>query len=164
MRSSVKLILAFALAALLVVSRMAWPGTAGAVSCGPCPATATDDINLRAGPSLTDAVLRVIPAGAELEWDPFRDQLNGFVPVAYDGTDGWAHRDYLLLWPGFATTTVWLNLRAGPGLDADVVAVMPPATEVMVLGGPENGFFAVRYEQTGGWAAADYLELTGQSA
>lgn len=159
MRHPVRLILTALLGSLLALPLLG-PAPAAALSCGPCPATATADLNLRAGPSLSAEVLRVIPAGAGLERDNFTDPVDGFVPVTYDGTEGWAFGAYLLLFPSFATTTADLNLREDPSLGAEVLAVMPSGTQVEVLGGPENGFFSVRYEQrTTGWASANYLDL-----
>jgi uncharacterized protein YraI len=156
-------VLALALAALLAAPA-AWPRSAAAVSCGPCPATTTADLNLRAGPSTAHQVLRVIPAGAQVEWDPFQAQTNGFVAVAYAGTAGWSHRDFLLLFPAFATTTTSLNLRDGPSLGARVLEVLPPGAAVQVLGGPENGFYSVRYqERVAGWCHGDYLAFSGGS-
>jgi uncharacterized protein YraI len=158
MRNRVPTVVAVVLGTLLVAA-IARPAPVGAVSCGPCPATATADLNLRAGPSLSAAVLRVIPAGAAVSWDPFQAGSGGYVAVTYDGTAGWAHGDYLLRFPTSATVTASLNLRDGPSLGAAVLAVMPPGTQVQVLGGPENGFFSVRYGQTAGFAFADYLDL-----
>jgi uncharacterized protein YraI len=138
------------------------PQPAAALSCGPCPATATDDLNLRDGPSLTDDILRVIPAGAELEWDSSQDRRNGFVAVSYDGTDGWAYAAYLYLFPAPATATDRLNLREDPSLSADVIEVMPAGSNLQVLSGPTNGFFSVRFEQQqAGWAHGDYLDFGG---
>jgi uncharacterized protein YraI len=158
--------LAIATLALLGVTMagLAAPHSASALSCGPCPATATDDLNLREGPSLDDDVLRVIPAGAELEWDNFQEKTNGFVAVSYDGTDGWAHADYLILYPTFATTTDFLNLRDDASLSADVLTVMPPDANVTVLSGPTNGFYSVQFDQRiTGWAHGDYLDFDGGS-
>ena len=144
---------------MLLAVAGARPTPVAAVSCGPCPATATADLNLRAGPSLSATVLRVIPPGAALSWDPFQTGSGGFVAVSYDSTAGWAHGDYLLLFPTWATVTASLNLRTGPGLGATVLDVMPPGAQVQVLGGPDNGFFSVRYDQTAGFAFADYLDV-----
>jgi uncharacterized protein YraI len=160
MRRRNRFLFVVALTASLALPLAFEPSSVAALSCGPCPATTTADLNLRAGPSLADAVLRVIPAGAGLEWDNFRDQVNGFVPVAYDGTSGWAHRDYLILYPAAATTTASLNLRSAPSLGAPVLEVMPPGAPVMVLGGPDNGYYSVRYqERVSGWAAGAYLDF-----
>jgi uncharacterized protein YraI len=146
----------------IVSSGLVAPQPAAALSCGPCPATTTDRLNLREGPSLSDDVILVMPAGAELEYDPFEGETNGFVAVNYDGTEGWAHTDYLYLFPMSATTTARLNIREDPSLSADVVEVMPAGASVTLLSGPENGFFAVQYQQqVTGWAHSDYLELGG---
>ncbi|MGH2534530.1 MAG: SH3 domain-containing protein [Thermomicrobiales bacterium] len=141
------------------------PESAAALSCGPCPASATADVNLRAEPSVSAAILDVIPAGAALEWDPLQDKVDGFVAVSYNGSDGWADGDYLLLFPLGATTTAALNVHAEPSLDAEIRGVIPVGTQVMVISGPENGFFSVRFEQEQifGWASGDYLTLGGRT-
>jgi uncharacterized protein YgiM (DUF1202 family) len=149
----------FVLGVVLVGAATSRP--ASALSCGPCPATATDYLNLREGPSLDDDVLLVIPAWAELEWDPAETRQNGFVAVNYDGTDGWAYAAYLILFPMTATTTDWLNLRDDPSLSAEVITVMPMGADVQVLSGPDNGFFSVRYGEQAGWAYGDYLDFGG---
>jgi N-acetylmuramoyl-L-alanine amidase len=155
-----------AIAALMLLSvtlaGFTAPRQTAALSCGPCPATATDDLNLRAGPGLDEDVLQVIPAGAELEWDQFQGRTNGFVAVNYDGTDGWAYAAYLILFPTFATTADRLNLRDDPSLSADVLTVMPSGAQVTVLSGPTNGFFSVQFDQRLiGWAHGDYLAFGG---
>ena len=66
-------------------------GTSGGTTTG--ARTATDDLNLRAGPGTGEAVLLVIPAGASVtvtgaaagEW----------LPVRYAGVAGWAFAAYL---------------------------------------------------------------------
>lgn len=164
MRAKGSLTLAFVLAAILVVPGLGRPLPVAALSCGPCPATTTADLNLRAGPSLADAVRRVIPAGAELAWDPFQGAVNGFYAVSYDGTNGWAFGAYLLRFPAGATTTAALNLRAGPSLGAAIRDVMPAGARVLVLGRQENGFWPVNDEGRGsGYAAAAYLVLDAQT-
>jgi uncharacterized protein YraI len=163
MRHQSRLILAVALVALLALPAAVRPANVGALSCGPCPAATTDALNLRAEPSLSAEILLVMPAGAALEWDPTQDEIAGYVAVSYEGVNGWAHRDYLLLFPVFATTTANLNLRDGSSLDADVLLVMPEGATVMVLWGPQNGFFSVRYDdRVTGWAFGDYLDLNEQ--
>lgn len=54
----------------------------------------TGDLNLRKGPSTSDAVLRVMPKGSLvqlLEVTP----MNAFLHVDHQGLTGWAHQDYL---------------------------------------------------------------------
>lgn len=153
-----RLIVVALFALLFAGSAVLRPAPAGAVSCGPCPATVTEDLNLRAEPSTSADILLVMPAGAEVEWDPFED-VGGFVAVSYDGESGWAARDYLLLFPGTATTTVDLNLREDDSFDAEVLLVIPAGAQVTTLSGPTNGFYSVRYDETAGYAHGDYLTL-----
>lgn len=56
-------------------------------------ATTTDALNLRAGPSTSESILEVMPAGAVVGIRG--DKQNGFYPVRYGGIDGWAFGDYL---------------------------------------------------------------------
>lgn len=54
---------------------------------------ATADLNLRVGPSVEDAIVTVIPAGAPLE--STGEWLNGFTGVVYAGQYGWVDSGYL---------------------------------------------------------------------
>lgn len=56
-------------------------------------ATTTADLNLRAEPSLSAAVLVVIPAETQVSLLP--DFVNGFRAVQYGGATGWCAVDYL---------------------------------------------------------------------
>jgi uncharacterized protein YraI len=53
----------------------------------------TESLNLRSGPSTADSVVRVLPAGARVTATGSAD--NGFIPVRYDGSSGWAFAQYL---------------------------------------------------------------------
>lgn len=131
-------------------------------------ATTTSDLNLRAGPSVTDAILAVMPPGAPVTL--LGESANGFERVTYNGTSGWAFGAYLSSGAPLApvpspaptvgtatTTTTDLNLRDGPGTDFAVLAVMPTGATVTLTGSSENGFLSVQYGGTVGWAAVDYL-------
>ena len=54
---------------------------------------AVDHLNLRAGPSTDDAILATMSAGERVHVRG--GNQNGFVPVTYAGTDGWAFEEYL---------------------------------------------------------------------
>ena len=59
-----------------------------------------------------------------------------------------------------ATTTVDLNLRAGPGTDYEVLVVMPAGSRVSaLLEESQNGYVQVLYGERAGWAAAAYLAV-----
>lgn len=53
----------------------------------------TDAVNLRAGPSGSDGVLRELPAGTDLARTG--PPVDGFVPVAFDGLVGWVAAAYV---------------------------------------------------------------------
>lgn len=135
-------------------------------------ATTTADLNLRAAPSLGAPVLLVIPDGGSVE--VLGDADDGFVPVSYGGTRGYAHGDFLstgggnaapppVAGPsaGSARTTADLNLRAGPDLGATVLTVIPSGGAVTVLGDNQNGYSRVSYGGTTGWTHASYLTSGG---
>src|SRR3712207_5829879 len=65
-RSTLSYRRAIAVVALLgvMVAGLSAPQPASALSCGPCPATTTDRLNLREAPSLSADVRLVMPAGA----------------------------------------------------------------------------------------------------
>jgi len=121
------------------------------------------DLNLRSGPGLSFDVLTVIPAGAAVT--PLGGNEGGFVQVRYAGQEGWASADYLSgaaagTLPGQtggAVTTSDLNLRAGPSIADAVLLVMPPGASLTLTGEMSNGFAAVIYAGTSGWASVDYL-------
>ena len=119
-----------ALAALLAVP--------AARSCGPCPAVATDQVNLRAGPSLDAAILGVIPAGAEFQWSVEPAPVDGYVPVLYREIASWAHDGYLFLYPASATTLTAVNPRNEPGYGAPVGGILPHGASLTHLGGPRR--------------------------
>ena len=98
-----------------------------------------------------------MPPMAEIEWDPFTDAQNGFVAVTYAGAEGWAARQYLWLWPSSGKVNDDLNLRSEPGLGSEVIDVIPAGTEIQILGGPQNNYLAVRYDQVPGWVSLDYV-------
>ena len=162
-------VLALALAALFALPPMLQPAPAAALSCGPCPAVAAEQVNLRDAPSLDSTILRLIPAGAELEWQTDVTPVAGYVSVVYEGIAGWAHDDYLLLYPASATTLAAVNQREAPGLAAPVVGVLPAGASLVLLTGPRHAdgyaWYQVYYQDasgsatSAGWVAGDFLDL-----
>jgi len=124
-------------------------------------ATVTSDLNLRAGPSTSDDVLAVMPAGAVVSLTG--DSADGFLSVDYSGTAGWAFADYLDTDGSGASAsetlyvTEDLNLRASPSTSAEVLLVMPAGAAVDVTGSEDNGFTPVSYSGQDGWAYSAYL-------
>ncbi|HEY8446064.1 MAG TPA: SH3 domain-containing protein [Thermomicrobiales bacterium] len=144
-----------------------YPGTPGGWASGDYlrpdggsgpAAIVSEALNLRTGPSTADSIITVMPAGSLVTLTG--DGRNGFLSVNYRGRSGWAYEQYLETGStahGTARTTDWLNLRASPSLDAEILTVMPPRAQVELTGSERNGFLRVRYEGRTGWAYGEYL-------
>ncbi len=120
-------------------------------------ATVTSELNLRSGPSTTDPVLGVMPAGATVMLTG--EEENGFRGVRYGDLEGWAFNDWLTVEGGTtAVTTDAVNLRAGPSLGDAVLAELSAGTQVSLTGKAMNGFQSVHAGTTDGWLFAAYLD------
>jgi uncharacterized protein YraI len=148
-------------------------------------AMASSVVNLRAGPSPADAVLRVIPPGGAVTITGPLDA--GWAPVWYNGTWGFVSAEFLS-WTGAAPVTLAqeaapvtepltaapdtasgalaatalsdVNLRAGPDTTSSILTTIPAGAALTPLAGPEQGFFQVEYAGQTGWAAAEYLDVS----
>ncbi len=135
-------------------------------------------LNLRSSPSTSSGVILVMPNNAQV--GVLGAAQNGFTPVRYNGSDGWAYSQFLSSTnPGSGATATatsgtvisnaWvvggaLNLRSGPGTSSSVLLVMPNGAQVGVTGNAQNGFLPVRYNGTNGWASSQYLTSTQPGA
>ncbi|MCO5216808.1 MAG: NlpC/P60 family protein [Thermomicrobiales bacterium] len=135
-----------------------------------------DSVNLRTGPSTSDGIVTVVPAGTSI----YRTGkiTNGFAEVDSDYGAGWIHNDYLS-WnaPSASVTTEqvaatsnttwesdgWLyassnvNLRVGPSTNDGIVTVVPAGTSIYRTGKMSNGFAEVESDYGSGWIHNDYL-------
>ncbi len=141
------------------------------------------DANLRAGSSLDDAVVSVVPLGTFAV--ATGAAANGFVPVSVDGVAGWLSTEVIapaeiaasLTEPAATTETTLtaaagdpsddeprttladVNLRADPNADAEILLVVPAGeTVTLTFDGYENEFAAVSYQGTVGWVLAELLQ------
>jgi uncharacterized protein YraI len=163
----------FGLALFLLLTMLITPlGTLAAST-----ATVSDDVNLRSGPGLGYRILTIMPAGATVSVTGSASE--GWYPVRYADTDGWAYAEYIALGgtaQGNATATGsagtrgtatvvtnLLNLRGGPGMGYGVVAQLPYGTTVQIVGDPQAGDGRTWVEVTAkgsgqGWVAAEFLD------
>lgn len=81
-------------------------------SAAPVGTIATDDLNLRAGPSYDDAIVQVIPAGTPLETTG--EWVEGFAGVIFNGQPGWVDG-------------AWLGTGEAPVAPAQEVALLQEA-------------------------------------
>ncbi|HEV2088306.1 MAG TPA: SH3 domain-containing protein [Cryptosporangiaceae bacterium] len=123
-------------------------------------ATVTERLNLRSGPSLSDSVVTVMPAGATVTLSG--QEIGDYVFLTWGREKGWAHRSWLDIRPPATTadtaiTTDRLNLRASPSLSDRVITIMPAGATVTLTGQSANGYASVTYNGQAGWAFAAYL-------
>ena len=133
----------------------------------------TAALNLRSGPSTDDAVLLVIPSGAQVQGSNRYD--SGYREVTYDGTTGWAYDDYLtplgssnptnppVAFDGTAVVEAATNFRSDASLNAGVIVVLPAGTTVSVSDQVTNGFRYSQYNGTNGWIYDLALSPTEQN-
>lgn len=176
------------LASALIFSQVAAPTPTvaqEAVNVAPAElAYAATDLNLRKGPGPDDVIFATIPYGAELERRE-GGLVNDYVPVRYEGIDGWVFALGLVATPqdlpattpddgtgddAFVAFDGWpervtispLMLRAAPSLEAETLAGMPEGSVVyLTQEGYENGYITVDYGGLQGWAYADFLAEPG---
>lgn len=105
------------------------------------PATATTDLNFRAGPGPQFEVVGVIPGMAQAEVEGCMED-GAWCQVSYDGQMGWAHRSYL---SGSATeatkvtttrTVTYTKEGGNEGAGAAAGAVTGGAVLGALIGGP----------------------------
>ncbi len=164
-------------------------GVVGDLSTAPAGdiAYAADTVNLRLGPSESDEVLRVLPAGGAVTITG--PDSGGWTPVWYNGTWGFISSALLTfdgatsldLFQGAApateplateaavdggtaemqaVTTSDVNFRAAPDMTAAVLGAIPPGVALTPLAGPEQGFYQVEYNGQTGWVAAEFVEVS----
>lgn len=126
----------------------------------------TDEVNFRAGPSTADEIYQEVPEGSIVVITG--RERNDFLPVVYNGQEGWISQAYLDLGnttpddgssggEETAVTTDSVNFRTGPSLSASIISVVSAGKTVTLMGSEENGFHNVTYGGTEGWISGDYL-------
>ncbi|CAN5806978.1 hypothetical protein BH20CHL4_BH20CHL4_07170 [soil metagenome] len=142
-------------------------GTAEPVSAAP-NATTTANLRLRVGPSTGSDTILVMPVGSRVEVTGA--PVEGFYPLAYQDTPGYAHGSYLefdtpVVSPGqVVEIDVALNLRAGPSTSFASLVVMPAGAGAVLTGQVEGVFYELTYTSMLGWAHSDYLTFVSEPA
>lgn len=124
-------------------------------------AITTAALNLRSAPN--GSIVLVMPTGATVTVTG--SPANGFLPVTFNGTAGWASEAYLTRQGDGApptdgtagVVTSDLNLRESSSTSAAVLLVIPAGASIVVTGAARDGFLPVTFNGTAGWASALYI-------
>jgi len=122
----------------------------------------TVDLNLRSGPGTNYSVITVIPAGTVIEG--IGGGQNGFVPVLYNGRQGWVSASYVVRdddhGPGGGTVgyiNTAANFRMDPNYGNNVIRVLPVNTVVTITGERSGDFIRVQTPGDIGWVYAPFV-------
>ncbi|MGH2560382.1 MAG: SH3 domain-containing protein, partial [Thermomicrobiales bacterium] len=150
-------------------------------SIGDTAVVDSEELNLRAEPTIDGEIVAVATAGtvgAVLDGPVTADDYNWYQIELDDGTVGWAAGDLMSLLgaidPGLTSGTAAvvavgpLNLRADASLAADTVGTMDPGTVVTVVSGPVTADDLPWYELDAGdlgagWAVGGFLASTDEA-
>ena len=134
-------------------------------------ASATVAVNVRAGASTLASILGTLGVGESV--NVTGDQVGGWIPVSYNGRNGFVYAVYLSFdsstdapdtntgVSGDATATTALNVRFGPGTDYGVLAVLSTGESVTTRGGDDDGWTPISYHGQDAWVATRYLSTSG---
>ncbi|WP_026927838.1 SH3 domain-containing protein [Granulicoccus phenolivorans] len=133
----------------------------------PFSVTANGGLNVRSGPGSTYRVLGTVGTGAKV--DSTGAAQNGWIPITYQGQQGWVSQQYLkadgsgalqvTAGRTFATTAV--NVRSGASLNDSVIAVIQAGTEVQPTGVSSNGYTQINYNGQRRWVSSQYVSQPG---
>jgi uncharacterized protein YraI len=158
-------LLALLAVGILAGSGVAQPGQASAQGSNGLY-RAIKNANIRNKPSKNSLVLKTAPKYAIVTAvGPTKGcgaHSCAWVKVAYDGVEGWSKGAYFepaLAVEGTAVTNVNLNLRAAPGYDGQVIAVIPAGRELTLTGRQSYPWVSVNYNGKKGWVFAEFLTV-----
>lgn len=149
------------------------PGNKQRISVGDAVSLSTDGINVRANPSMTAEVIKILLAGDIVSVVDGPTQAEGYTwfKLATDLGEGWAVDQYLVVESAAAlsnddTARVIdgeLNLRAAASDGAEIIGVLANGAYVTIIDGQETAnerrWVRVHSSRFGsGWAAEEFLE------
>jgi len=142
----------------------------GGVS-GTAVVSVTGTLNMRSGPGTEFPVIRGLSNGSQV--DLLGAAQNGFRPIRYQGTDGWASEAYLEIGAtnpndpqvpaignaavGKATMNATVSLRRGPATSFGHIQTLNNGWKVEIMGNPVNGWTPIRYNAAKGWVPSGNL-------
>jgi len=143
-------------------------GTSPEQPAQPTTLLTTGTINMRAGPSTSNTVIRMLPPNTSVEVTGTQGEWSS---VRHNGTNGFIRSDLLstagspISSPAPSTgaaiatlrTVTDVNLRSGPSTSHERIRVLPANTGVDVIENHANGWSSVRHNGTSGFIRSDLL-------
>lgn len=111
-------------------------------------------LNFREGPSTGAKVKAVMPAYSIVKIS--NQVVDGYQYIAYNGTTGWAHVDYLVQGIDLVATRK-LAIRAQPSATSTYLGAVPAWEHVIAFTNTQNGYVLVMYNSKVGWVLDRYL-------
>lgn len=129
------------------------------------PVTATTELNVRAKPSTKAKIVGSLHRGQTVK---ARSDTDGWTKITYQGKTAYVSSRYLAKGEELPsgddvgkgktmTTTTEVNLREGPALTEDLVAVLEEGTKVTQTGKTSKGWTEVEVGSDRGWVSTQYL-------
>ncbi len=153
---------------LLAGGAAAAPSETGTTNGAAGTKVTTSDLNLRTGPSLDAAIVKVIPKGTTVTTT---GTVSGtFAQVRIDGVTNWLSTKYLTDPPTLpaiafrAVTTATLALRASPVIEAASSGNLKAGSTVALTGLHAASYSQVVQNNSVAWVLTGYLNTKGQGA
>ncbi len=161
-------------------SPVSGPSASSSSGSGQASASTTANLNLRAGASLNGRILSILAKGTSLKIIDNSNPQWAKIQTK-NGTQGWCYKAYLKISNGSntpsvsasvnkssgttGTTTDYLNLREGAGMNYKVILTMSKGTSVSVLD-TSNALWTKVRTQGGkqGWCSTSYLKISAPSS
>lgn len=131
-------------------------------------ATATTGVNIRSGPGTGNPIVGGLSRGQTIT--AIGSPENGWAKVRFNGSSAYISARYLDLdgnvtgsdpvrisTSGSKLSTATLNVRNGPGMDADVIGYFSQGQSVTLTGKQSDGWVEVLYGGERAWVSSQYL-------
>ncbi|MEH6866581.1 SH3 domain-containing protein [Priestia megaterium] len=128
--------------------------------------TTTANLNIRSGPSTSNAIIATVKQGTQLT--VVGQAASGWLKVSYQGKTGYVSSEYVKKSASSTTktyvTTANLNIRSGPSTSSAIVVTVKQGTQLTSTEQAANGWLKVSYQGKTGYVSTQYVkESTGSS-
>jgi cell wall-associated NlpC family hydrolase len=159
------------------------PAPGGTAGSAKVTGTNGDGVRCRTSGSTSGSIITVLAEGTTVATRGAAS--GGWTPVTCGGQAGFVSSQYLTVSGGGGTTptpapgdgggggslaandhakvTSTLNLRYNPSMTAGIATTAPAGTVVLIVGGPDNGYYQVDWDGLGGYMHGDYLTKTSDA-